>query len=235
MITVLINWLLFLTGIKDLQKRVVNSVLNFSQGRSDEGKHLGCVSGSFGIWVTNHSDSSNSHSRRPITEHHIEVGRPPRTLSAAFLLLSAVTLSRSASSFFWSKACAFVYTGGGTGFHIDHVLGVEQPRKPFKRVALYATQPAEAKPLIYTPPIMAHMLEVKYFSSKILNPNQTKMTWIRMPYMPYKFPNCSAVQHKGDSTTCSLNGEQVTAWIQPLAFIKNCPNQNSVFQVKLNI
>lgn len=56
------------------------------------------------------------------------------------------------------------------------MLGVEQPRKPFQRVASYAAQPAEAKPLIYTPPIMARTLEVEYFSSKILNPNQTKMT-----------------------------------------------------------
>lgn len=114
---------------------MLNSVLQVSQGRSEEVKHLGRGSGSFGISVTNHPKASNSPRRSPITGHHTEVGCPARALVAAFVLLSAGTLSPSVSPSFWSKACALVYTGVGKGFHIDLVLGAEQPCMPFKWVA----------------------------------------------------------------------------------------------------
>lgn len=69
--------------------------------------------------------------------------------------------------FCWSRAPASVYTGAGKGFLLD----LEQPRK------LFSGQPdtphsLPRHSLFYAPPIMAHALEMKYFSIKTLHPNQ---------------------------------------------------------------
>lgn len=158
------NSLLFLTRVKDLEKRTLNSVVDVSQGRRDEGKHLGSVRGSFGTTVTNHPVPSNSpvgaHDRGPCGG-----GCLTRLHSAAFALCWHTFCLPSLS------AGALVYTGAGKGFLTDLMLGIEQPCKPFSGQP-DTSHSLQRHNLFYTPPIMAHTLEVKHFSSKILHSNQ---------------------------------------------------------------
>lgn len=119
--------------------------------------------------------------------------------------------------FCWSRAPALVYTGAGKGFLIDLVLGIEQPCKPFSRQP-DTPHSLPRHNLFYTPPIMAHALGVKYFSSKILHPNRRCLQSLCLPCCASFLT--AALCSVTETDPCSLPAAQVTAGIQPLALLK---------------
>lgn len=134
------------------------------------------------------------------------------------------TPSPSISASLQSRACAFLYSGYGKGFQSDHVPGWS---------SLVSGSSGEPDMLQSLPNqnLWFTLLELWHLLQR-WNPSAQKS---RIQIRPDAFPQCSTVPCKGDGSPRLQKGGQVSAWAQPLACTKNCPNQMRMFQVKLNI
>lgn len=139
---------------------------------------LGSVSAASGILVTDRPEPWNSPSRRglslPTTEclstmGSVQAAQPVQHLSCPLWDAFSIHLSFPAE-----QGLCLPLLRVWKGISKWSRARLEQPCERFKWGAWHAAEPAEPKPLVYAPRVMALTSEVKPFSSKIRNPNQAR-------------------------------------------------------------